>query len=53
MKHPVYVTVVYLDAQPKQVRIGLLMNQLDTVKELRQTLATDTKIPEAQVSVVS
>ncbi len=49
-KRPVYVTVVYLDAQPKQVRIGLLLNQNDTVKELRQTLAADTKIPESQVN---
>lgn len=49
-KRPVYVTVVYLDAQPKQVRIGLLMNQFDTVKVLRHTLASDTKIPLDQVS---
>ena len=48
-RRPVYVTVVYYDARPKQVRIGLLMNQGDTVRELRHTLATDTKIPEAQV----
>ena len=48
-KRPVYVTVVYLDEQPRQVRIGLLLNQADTVKELRQTLAADTKIPESQV----
>ncbi len=49
-KRPIYVTVVYLDEQPRQVRIGLLMNQGDTVKELRQTLAADTKIQESQVS---
>ena len=49
-QRPVYVTVVYLDAQPKQVRIGLLLNQCDTARELRQTLASDTKIPESQVS---
>ena len=48
-KRPIYVTVVYLDEQPRQVRIGLLMNQGDTVKELRQTLAADTKIQESQV----
>ena len=47
---PVFVTVVYMDAQPKQVKIGLLMNQLESVKGLRQILAADTKIPEAQVS---
>lgn len=49
-QRPVYVTVTYLDAQPKQVKIGLLLSQTDTVRELRQTLASDTKIPESQVS---
>lgn len=49
-KRPIYVTVVYLDAQPKQVQIGLLMDQCDYVRDLRQTLASDTKIPECQVS---
>ena len=43
------MTVVYLDEHPRQVQIGLLLNQNDTVKELRQTLAADTKIPEFQV----
>ncbi len=50
-RRPLYVTVVYLDATPRQVRIGLLLNQGDTVRELRHTLAADTKIPESQVSV--
>ena len=50
-KRPLYVTVVYLDEHPRQVRIGLLLNQCDTVKELRQTLAADTKIPESQVAI--
>ena len=48
-QQPVYVTVVYLSATPKQVRIGLLMEQSCTVLNLRQTLASDTKIPEDQV----
>ncbi|ELU02243.1 hypothetical protein CAPTEDRAFT_227854 [Capitella teleta] len=48
-KRPVYVTVVYHNASPKQVHIGLLLNESDTVKDLRHTLATDTKIPEAQL----
>ena len=47
---PVYVTVVYLDARPKQVRIGLTLNILDTVKELREMLASDTGTPKSQVS---
>ena len=48
-KRPIYVTVVYMDAHPKQVRIGLLMDQCQSVWDLRQTLASDTKIPESQV----
>ena len=48
-QRPVYVTVVYHAAQPRQVRIGLLMNLTDTVLDLRHTLATATKILHAQV----
>jgi ubiquitin carboxyl-terminal hydrolase 31 len=48
-KRPVYVTVVYYDAQPKQVRIGLLLAESYTVKDLRLVLSADTKIPESQV----
>jgi len=48
-KKAVYVTVVYLDARPRQVRIGLLMDLCDTVRELRHTLASDTNIPAEQV----
>jgi hypothetical protein len=47
----VFVTVVYLDAQPKQVRIGLMMDWLDRVKDLRQKLAEDTGIPAKQVNM--
>ncbi|KAL4240330.1 Ubiquitin carboxyl-terminal hydrolase 31 [Mactra antiquata] len=36
---PVYVTVVYLDDSPKQLRIALEMNFMDTIKELREKLA--------------
>ncbi|XP_064621889.1 ubiquitin carboxyl-terminal hydrolase 31-like [Lineus longissimus] len=46
---PVFVTVVYLDAQPKQVRIGLMMEWLDRVKDLRTKLAEDTGIPAKQL----
>ena len=53
VKRPAYVTVAYLDAQPRQVRIGLLLNQTDTVAELRHTLANDTNIPEKQVTTLS
>lgn len=51
-KKAVYVTVVYLDARPRQVRIGLLMDLSDTVRELRHTLASDTNIPAEQVNMV-
>eukprot|EP00918_Siedleckia_nematoides_P076151 GHVU01166548.1.p1 GENE.GHVU01166548.1~~GHVU01166548.1.p1 ORF type:complete len:365 (+),score=36.15 GHVU01166548.1:391-1485(+) len=44
-KRPVYVTVVYMDAQPKQVHIGLLMEHGDLVLDLRNTLSADTNIP--------
>lgn len=50
-RRPIYVTVVYLDAQPKQVKIGLLMNQADTIHDLRRTLSSDTKIPLDQVTI--
>ncbi|KAL5018581.1 hypothetical protein ScPMuIL_004303 [Solemya velum] len=46
---PVYVTVVYLDEQPKQVRIGFRMNTMDTVKELRENLASMIKISETRI----
>lgn len=36
---PVYVTVVYLDDSPKQLKIALEMNFMDNVKELRVKLA--------------
>ncbi|XP_064600915.1 ubiquitin carboxyl-terminal hydrolase 43-like isoform X2 [Liolophura sinensis] len=46
---PVYVTIVYADARPKQVKIGLQCNVTDYVKDLRRTLASDTNIPESRL----
>ncbi|XP_014676632.1 PREDICTED: ubiquitin carboxyl-terminal hydrolase 31-like [Priapulus caudatus] len=45
---PVYVTIVYLDAQPKQVKLGVNVNINATVKELRSELSLQTKIPPKQ-----
>ncbi|XP_060595230.1 ubiquitin carboxyl-terminal hydrolase 31-like isoform X2 [Ruditapes philippinarum] len=36
---PVYITVVYLDDSPKQLRIALEMNIMDSIRELRDKLA--------------
>ncbi|XP_013414847.1 ubiquitin carboxyl-terminal hydrolase 31 [Lingula anatina] len=46
---PVYVTIVYLDARPKQVRIGLTMEVGSTVQDLRETLSTETGIEPQQI----
>jgi len=40
----VYVNVVYLCQQPRQVRLGLCINGQADVKELRETLSSDTGI---------
>ncbi|KAK4016756.1 hypothetical protein OUZ56_031722 [Daphnia magna] len=40
----VYVNVVYLCQQPRQVRIGLCMNGQADVKELKEVLSSDTGI---------
>ena len=46
---PVFMTVVYLDDNPKQLRIALQMNTLDTVKDLREKLAYELEVPPKRV----
>ena len=47
---PVYITVVYLDDNPKQLKIALEMNILDTIKDLRAKLAYELEVPPKRVS---
>ncbi|CAH1793607.1 unnamed protein product [Owenia fusiformis] len=44
-----FVTVVYLDARPQQVRVGLSMPVHSTVKDLRKRLAEEAGVPTKQV----
>ncbi|XP_059472470.1 ubiquitin carboxyl-terminal hydrolase 43 [Neocloeon triangulifer] len=44
---PLFVSVVYLSQQPRQVRIGLSLPIDAETKELREQLASDTGISEA------
>lgn len=48
-KRPVFVTIVYLDGNPRQARVGVNINIQDTVKELREMLADSMKIPVTQL----
>ncbi|XP_015591142.1 ubiquitin carboxyl-terminal hydrolase 31 [Cephus cinctus] len=41
-----FVNVLYTSQQPRQVRIGVSVNQAANVKELREILASDTGIEE-------
>lgn len=41
-----FVNVLYTSQQPRQVRIGVSVNQAANVKELREMLASDTGIDE-------
>lgn len=43
---PLFVSVVYLSQQPRQVRIGLSLPIEAELKELREQLASDTGISE-------
>jgi len=40
---------VYLDDNPKQLRIALDMNIMDTIKELREKLAYELHVPPKRV----
>ncbi|XP_057333182.1 ubiquitin carboxyl-terminal hydrolase 31-like [Microplitis mediator] len=44
-----YVNVLYTSQQPRQVRIGVSVNQMANVKELREILASDTGIDESHM----
>lgn len=46
-KRPIYVTVLYISQQPRQVKIGLSLPVGSTVRELREQLASDTGIHES------
>lgn len=44
-----FVNVLYTSQQPRQVRIGVSVNQSGNVKELREILASDTGIDEGHM----
>lgn len=44
-----FVTVVARNEQPREVMIGLSLNEYDTVKELRDAVAADMTIPANQL----
>jgi len=46
---PVFVTVLYIDQTPRQVRLGLTVGAQDTVADLRRQLSRDTGIEEGQI----
>uniref|UniRef100_T1J896 Ubiquitin carboxyl-terminal hydrolase n=1 Tax=Strigamia maritima TaxID=126957 RepID=T1J896_STRMM len=48
---PVYVTVVYLNQQPKQVRLGLSINSQANIRELKEVLAADSAIPDDKIVI--
>jgi len=41
-----YVNVLYTSQQPRQVKIGVNVNQAANVRELREILASDTGVDE-------
>lgn len=41
-----YVNVLYTSQQPRQVKIGVSVNQAANVRELREILASDTGVDE-------
>ncbi|CAG0917794.1 unnamed protein product [Notodromas monacha] len=43
-RRPVFVSVVFLSQQPRQVKLGFSMDCDATIGELRETIATDTGI---------
>ncbi|XP_015116575.1 ubiquitin carboxyl-terminal hydrolase 31 [Diachasma alloeum] len=44
-----FVNVLYTSQQPRQVRIGVSVNQAANIKELREILASDTGIEESHM----
>ncbi|KAL0278639.1 UNVERIFIED_CONTAM: hypothetical protein PYX00_000405 [Menopon gallinae] len=46
-KRSIFVTVLYISQQPRQVKLGLSLPVSSTVRELREQLSSDTGIPES------
>lgn len=49
---PLFATVVYLNQQPKEVKLGLCLNAHSTIGELRKVLSVDSGIPEDQMILI-
>ena len=49
---PVTVIVVYLDERPRQVRVAVMMNMRDTVKDLLAKLTKLSQVHEGQASIL-
>ncbi|XP_026279362.1 ubiquitin carboxyl-terminal hydrolase 31 [Frankliniella occidentalis] len=50
-RRPVYVTVLYTSQQPRQVKLGLTLPPHADIRELREVLASDTKIDEQHMLI--
>lgn len=50
---PVYVIYVARDIEPMQIKIGLTLNVHDTIRELRDSIASLMKISPSRVSLTS
>lgn len=50
---PVYVIYVARDIEPMQIKIGLTLNVHDTIRELRDSIASSMKISPSRVSLTS
>ena len=46
---PVYVTVLYIDQSPRQVKLGLTIGAHETIGDLRKILSKDTGIELGQL----
>lgn len=46
---PVYVTVLYIDQSPRQVKLGLTIGAHETIADLRKVLSKDTGIAIEQL----
>ncbi|OXA58646.1 Ubiquitin carboxyl-terminal hydrolase 43 [Folsomia candida] len=49
---PVYVNIIYLSQQPRQVKLGLSLSSCADIKELKLLLATDTNIEENDILLI-
>ena len=48
---PVFVTVVYLDDDPKQLKIAIEMNVMDAVRDVREKLAHELYVNPKRVCI--